>query len=102
MDGDIAEATDGDVLFRDAPCQRRCTSEGTAAHSGDALKGLQPTSDMHQGRDTPEGLQPMDDRHQDRDIPKGTVTHGEYMPGQELPQRDCDLCINCTGAEENK
>lgn len=29
MDGDIAEGTDGDVLCRDAPCQRRCTSEGT-------------------------------------------------------------------------
>jgi len=44
----------------------------------------------------------MDDCHQDMDIPKGTVTHGEYMPGQELPQRDCDPCINGTGAEEKK
>lgn len=47
MDRNIAEGTDGDVLFRGVPCQRRCTSEGTAAHSRDALKGLWPLSDTH-------------------------------------------------------
>lgn len=101
MAGNISEVADGDVLFRDAPCRRRCTSEWTANHSGDALKGQTAAHNhMHFRRDNSEGLQLMENHHLDINIPM-TVVHREHLPGRELPRRNCDPCINYTEAEKN-